>query len=272
LVSSSQDRHSLETCSATLQPVWPRLGSAPVGISRGYMNLMEVWANILPAHFGQVATPQLTPERFAWTAATAPRATGPSLVPLILRSGSLSWMPPELQHQYQGPPRTAAIAIARAFVLDIHCKGFASWKPRLVPILHGGSVLMSSGHVSPFSPLRRMDECYTTAKRKRTAPRPPTCGSPDADRSLRDRLPCNGFLCQSTVRGQCGAGRWSSLWRDSPWKGSCTRLPALRALTSEAPAGGIGPSAPSLFPNPQGSSRIIGVGFRKAPVRLLQGR
>lgn len=78
---------------------------------------------MLSAHFDQGATPQLTPERFAstWTATTA-----------FARAAHLSvWLSvwevsPQLHRQRGGPPRTAAIAIVWAFILDIRRKGFAS--------------------------------------------------------------------------------------------------------------------------------------------------
>lgn len=75
------------------------------------------------------------------------------------------------------------------------------------------------------------------------------------------------FLVPDTERGQCGAGRWSSLWRDSPRRGRCARLPALRALTSEAPAGAIGPSVHLYFQMLKGAAGSLGWDFAKAPFR-----
>lgn len=99
------------------QPAWSRRGSAPVGISRGYINLMEVWANILSTHLDQGATPQLTPGRFAWTATTTFAHAAHLSVWLSVWEVS-----PELHRQSWGPPRTAAMAIVKAFILDIRRK------------------------------------------------------------------------------------------------------------------------------------------------------
>lgn len=73
------------------------------------------------------------------------------------------------------------------------------------------------------------------------------------------------FLVPDTERGQCGAGRWSSPWRDSPRKRSCTRLPALRALTSEAPTGAIGPSVHLYLQMLKGAAGSLGWDFAEAP-------
>lgn len=128
-----------------------------------------------------------------------------------------------------------------------------------------GSVLMLSGHVSPFCPpaahgqvLHNGQEAEKSAKT--TDLRLARC------RQESSRSPAlQRFLVPDTERGQCGAGRWSSPWRDSPRKRSCTRLPALRALTSEAPAGGVGPSVHLHFQMLKGAAGSLGWDFAEAP-------
>lgn len=118
-----------------------------------------------------------------------------------------------------------------------------------------GSVLALSGHVSPPAAhgqvLHNGQEAEKSAK---TADlRLARC------RQQSSRSPAlQRFLVPDTERGQCGAGRWSSLWRDS-----C--LPALRALTSEAPAGAIGPSVRLYFQMLKETARSLGWDFAKAP-------
>jgi len=173
------------------------------------------WANILPTHLGQVATPQLTPERFACTATTAPGATGPLPVPPISSHGSPAWRSSPM-------PRPTENGGNR------DCPSFCSQLQRIL-VLHGVAFVcpvLSCRFPPPAAHgrlLHNSQEAENSAKT--TDMRLARC------RQESSRSPAlQRFLVPDTDRGQCGAGRWSSLWRDAPWKSSCGRLRALRAL------------------------------------------
>lgn len=147
-----------------------------------------------------------------WHQSASPGRPRPPLpMPPISPSDSPSWSSPPTFITNTRAPRGRRQSRLSRLLFSTSAAKDSQVQAALATNFAWGSVLALSGHVSPFCPLPRMDKCYTAAERQRKAPRQQTCGSPVADRSLRDRLPCNGFLCQTPreVSAAPGAGHLS---------------------------------------------------------------
>lgn len=158
----------------------------------------------------------------------------PPIFRLTLRLGVL----PQPSSPTLGPPEDGGNRDCPGFYSRHPPQKIHKFKPRSLPILHGAAFWRCPVMSRRFAPCRAWTSVTQRprGREKRQDNRP-------AARPLQTGV--FAIACPATVscarhrERSVRRRRWSSLWRDS-------RLTALMALTSEAPAGAIGPSVISI--------------------------
>lgn len=182
-------------------------------------------------------------------------------MPPISPSDSPSWSSPPPSSPTLGPPEDGGNRDCPGFCSRHPPQRIHNFKPRSLPILHGAAFWRCPSCLAPCRAWTSVTQ-QPRGREKRQDNRP-------AARPLQTAV--FAIACPATV--SCARHRERSVRRRALVISLARFLFACIESTDErGPCWGDRPFSPSLFPNAQGNCKIVGVGFRKGPVRLLQRR